>query len=74
MHYVFIVRYNEEWSKPVVIRQDYLLDHFENNNIGSEYKGNISFYFSYSDSKVECLGKDFSKYIRDFTDFPFATH
>jgi hypothetical protein len=30
VHYVFIVRHNDEWSKPVIIRQDYLLNHFEN--------------------------------------------
>lgn len=74
VHYVFIVRHNDEWSKPVVIRQDYLLDHFENNNIGSEHEGNITFYFSYSDQKVECSSQDFTKYVRDFSDFPFIEH
>lgn len=29
VHYVFIVRHNNGWSKPVLIRQDYLLDHWE---------------------------------------------
>jgi hypothetical protein len=74
VHYIFIVRHNDEWSKPVVIRQDYLLDHYENNKVGSEANGNITFYFSYADKKVECSGQDFTKYIRDFTDFPQITH
>ena len=74
VHYIFIIRHRDKWSKPVVIRQDYLLDHFENNNVGSEYKGNITFYFSYSADKVECSGQDFTKYIRDFTDFPLIPH
>jgi hypothetical protein len=70
VHYVFVVRHNEQWTKPVVIRQDYLLDHFQNNNVGSEYEGNLNLYFSYSNDKVECSGFDLSKYISDFTDFP----
>lgn len=74
VHYVFIVRHNGEWSKPVIIRQDYLLNHFENENVGSESKGNITFYFSFSKEKAECSGQDFSKYIKDFTDFPKIEH
>lgn len=74
VHYIFIVRHNDEWSKPVIIRQDYLLDHFEVNKVGSEHKGNITFYFSYIDGKVECSGTDFTRYVRDFTDFPQLQH
>lgn len=74
VHYIFIVRHENEWSKPVVIRQDYLLDHYENKKVGSEANGNIAFYFSYTNGKVECSGQDFTKYIRDFSDFPQITH
>ena len=74
VHYIFLVRHNDEWSKPVIIRQDYLLDHFENNTVGSETNGNITFYFSYTNEKVECSGQDFTKYIKDFTDFPKIEH
>jgi hypothetical protein len=74
VHYVFIVRHNDEWSKPVIIRQDYLLNHFENDNVGSESKGNIMFYFSFTKGKAECSGQDFTKYIKDFTDFPRIEH
>jgi len=70
---LFRMRHNDEWSKPVIIRQDYLLDHF-NNNVGSEAKGNITFYFSYTNEKVECSGQDFTKYVKDFTDFPQIEH
>ncbi len=73
VHYVFLVRHNGEWVKPVIIRQDYLLDHF-NNNVGSEASGNITFYFSYTNGKVECSGQDFTKYVKDFTDFPQIEH
>lgn len=74
VHYVFLVRHNDEWIKPVIIRQDYLLDHFQNNHVGSEAKENITFYFSYSNGKVECSGQDFTKYIKDFSDFPQIEH
>lgn len=70
VHYVFIVRHNDEWTKPIIIRQDYLLDHIENHNVRSEYDGNITFYFSYSEGKVECSGMDFTGYVKDFSDFP----
>lgn len=74
VHYVFIVRNVYQWTSPIIIRQDYLLDHFENNKVGSEHDGNITFYFSFSNEKVECSGQDFSQYIQDFSDFPLINH
>lgn len=71
VYYIFLVRHGELWSKPVIIRQDFLLDHFENNNVGTEYNGNITFYFSYSQEKVTCSGKDFTRYV---SDFPLISH
>jgi hypothetical protein len=70
VHYVFVVRHDGQWTKPVVIRQDYLLDHWQNDKIGSEYANNLNLYFSYSNDKVESSGLDLSKYVSDFTDFP----
>ncbi|MCK6612573.1 MAG: hypothetical protein L6Q78_16220, partial [Bacteroidia bacterium] len=74
VHYVFIVRHSDRWSKPIVIRQDYLLDHFQNDKIGSEHEGNLNLYFSYSENKVDCSGQDLTKYVADFTDFPIIDH
>lgn len=74
VYYIFIVRYEGAWSKPVIIRQDYLLDHVENNGVGSNSNGKITFYFAYTNEKVSCSGQDFTKYIRDFTDFPAIEH
>lgn len=70
VHYVFVVRHNDQWTKPVVIRQDYLLDHLQNDKIGSVHDSNLNLYFAYSTDKVECSGLDLSKYVSDFTDFP----
>lgn len=33
VHYVFTIRRNDLWTKPLIIRQDYLPDHFENNKV-----------------------------------------
>jgi len=70
VHYVFIVRHDGGWSKPVVIRQDYLLDHLDNDKIGSIYRGSLNLHFTHSDKKVKCSKVDLTKYISDFTDFP----
>ena len=70
IHYVFVVRNKDHWTKPVIIRQDNLRDHFQNDNIGSEHNGFLNLYFSYTADKVECSGLDLSKYVSDFTDFP----
>lgn len=74
VHYIFLVRHDDEWSKPVVIRQDYLLDLFENSKVGSEAKGNITFYFSFTNGKIECSKQNLTKYVKDFTDFPKINH
>lgn len=74
VHYIFIVRHNDAWTKPIIIRQDYLLDYFENNKVGSIAKGNITFYFSYFEENVICTGQDFTKYVKDYTDFPRIVH
>lgn len=70
IHYVFIVRHANSWSKPIIIRQDNLLAHRQNDNIGSVYKSNLNLHFSYSGHKINCSKIDFSKYIADFGDFP----
>lgn len=70
LHYVFIVRHDGRWTEPIIIRQDYLLDHFQKENIGSEHNGTLILYFSYVQNRVECSGFDFTKYLSDYTDFP----
>ena len=74
VHYIFLARHNEGWSKPVIIRQDYLLDHYETHKVGSLHKGNITFYFSFSEDKIMCGGQDFTKYVCDYDDFPLIEH
>ncbi len=71
VHYVFIIRHNNGWNKPVIVRQDYLKDHYQNDNIGSLHKDNLNVQLTcYLDGKVKCSKIDFSKYLSDFSDFP----
>jgi hypothetical protein len=42
VHYIFIVRHNQKWTRPIVIRQDYLLDHWQNDKIGLEHNGMLN--------------------------------
>jgi hypothetical protein len=70
IHYVFIIRQNEKWIQPVIIRQDYLLDHFQNDKIGSLHNNLLNLYFSYTGDKLICSNFELTKYIADYSDFP----
>ena len=70
VHYTFIVRNFNLWTKPIIIRQDELLSHFETDHIGSVHGEMLNLYFSYFDDRVECSKIDLTRYIADFTDFP----
>ncbi len=72
VHYAFIVRHLDQWIKPIIIRQDELLNHFETDKIGSVHGEMLNLYFSYFDEKVECSKIDLSQYIADFSDFPLG--
>ncbi len=74
VHFVFITRHNGGWTKPVIIRQDDLLNHVTANKVGSVHKETVTFYFSYPPGKVICSGLDFSPYMEDYTDFPAVIH
>ena len=70
VHYAFIVRHLDNWTKPIIIRQDELFNYFEADNIGSVHGEMLNLYFAYSDNKVECSKIDLTQYVSDFTDFP----
>lgn len=73
IHYVFIVRHYSTWTNPLIMRQDYLLDHYENSDVGSVHSEKLNLYFSFHDNEVHCSSIDFSSYINDFSDFPLIT-
>lgn len=74
IHYVFVLRYPGQWSMPIIIRQDFLLNYIENEGIGSRYKDKVTLYISIKHSTAYCASYDFTTYISDFTDFPLIEH
>ena len=70
VHYVFVVRLDDLWTKPIIIRQDFLLEHFKTDKIGSEHDGNLNLYFTFKNGEVECSKLNLTEYIADFSDFP----
>lgn len=70
VHYVFIVRHQQKWTKPLIIRQDYLLDFVTNQNLGTRYAEHLNLYISFKDGKVLSSGLDFSNFVADYVDFP----
>ena len=74
VHYVFLVRVSEGWTKPVIIRQDNLLDLIENKGVGSKVGSNVMLYFIYEKETVKCSKQNLTNYIQDFSDFPLLAH
>ena len=75
-HYVFLVIKGNDWTKPVIIRQDVLLQMFQEEGIGNLSGNTIVYRFSYSidGTSVSCTGADFSSNINNFEDFPIVLH
>lgn len=70
VHFVFIVRDHYKWTRPLIIRQDYLLDFVINQNLGTRYKEHLNLYLSYKEGKVLSSGFDLSDFVADYVDFP----
>jgi len=74
LHYIFVIRFSNNWQKLVIIKQDALLDYHENQNLGSKSTNEknliITFLFSKDWTSFTCSGVDLSAHIADFTDFP----
>jgi len=74
VHYTFIVRNENKWTEPIIIRQDNLLDHYKVDKIGSKYMNHLNLHFSFQKNKVLCSKIDMTKYISDYTEFPIIEH
>ena len=71
--YVFVVRNNAQWAKPVIINQDNLKDYLKKGKLGKDNNGMLNLHFLYSNEKVTCRRIDLSEYVSDFSEFPLAT-
>lgn len=71
VHFVFLLRHRLGWSDPVIVRQDRLLELVQNIPVQKVGNGKRTIYFSFTEGKLTCMGQDFTRHVRDFTDFPF---
>ena len=67
--YVFVVRETNNWSLPVIIDQQILLELYENNSLGSEYKDNLILRLNFKQGKVTNKQINLTEYQNNFEDF-----
>lgn len=74
IHYVFILRIDDTWSKPLIIPQADLIQHVNATAVKATQRSHILLRLLYQNSQVHCSGQDFSAYICDYRDFPIIPH
>ena len=67
--YVFVVRETNNWNLPVIIDQQILLELYENQSLGSEYKDNLILRLNFKNEKVTNKQIDLTEYQNNFEDF-----
>jgi hypothetical protein len=68
--YCFMIRFEDEWQKPIIIKRQTLQLYHESENLGSLVNDNLILYFSRQDSRLICSKIDLSEYVNDFKWFP----
>lgn len=75
VHYVFIVRLQNGWTKPIIIRQDYLMAHMLDAKVRATPQRDYSVYLSFGKANsVQFNKRSWKKYVEDFQDFPIIDH
>ncbi len=69
VHYVLLVRYLDQWSDILIITQETLFDLYNNHQIGSVHKDNLTLRLTFRKNKVFNKQTDFSIYQNNFEDF-----
>ena len=70
LHFVFVVRKNENWSDMLIVKDNIMRDFYETNADNAPEKENIVLYFSFQENTILCLKADFISFRRNFSDFP----
>lgn len=70
LYYIFVMRDDDVWMKPLIVKQDYLLDYYQSFRLGSVYKDSLTLRFSIKDQKITSSGIELTKYWGDYSDFP----
>jgi hypothetical protein len=74
IQYVFLFRFKEVWSSPIIIDQEELKELYDKKAIGTQHKDNLNLYISVFDKKVICSKEDFSSYVNNYSAFPVIHH
>ncbi len=69
-YYFFLLRFDDGWSKPIVIKQKTLFDYVQSGKLGQPQNETLMLYLAFANDKVQCAGMDFTQHLMDFTDFP----
>ena len=70
LHFVFVVRKDEQWADILIIKDKALQDFYETNVQNDVPKENFVLYFSFQEAAITCLKVDFTSFRRNFNDFP----
>jgi hypothetical protein len=68
--YCFMIRFKDEWLKPIIIKRQTLQIYHEAENLGSLVSGDLMLYFSQQNDKLVCSKIDLSEFTNDFKWFP----
>lgn len=74
IHYVFIFRNAGRWESPIIVRQDYLKKHVEDDGVGSKHNDGVTLRISLKNKRATCSKVDFTRYVHNFEDFPSIEH
>ncbi|MCK6604401.1 MAG: hypothetical protein L6Q59_05835 [Ignavibacteriaceae bacterium] len=62
LYYIFVMRDDDVWMKPLIVKQDYLLDYYQSFRLGSVYKDSLTLRFSIKDQKITSSDIELTKY------------
>ncbi len=74
VHYVFVMRSENEWAKFVVIDRSTLFNHRVIDQVGYEMDGTLQLQIRIQMGTSKCSKIDFTKYLNDWSKFPVINH
>lgn len=70
LHFVLVVRKDNQWTDLLILKSDILLDFYENSTLSDVPKENIVLYFSFQGQSIMCSKVDFTSFRSNFSNFP----
>lgn len=75
IHYVFMVWREKVWTKPIIIRQDHLLDQVTTKKLRRLKAAKLTIKLIFGKAgEVKFAKQPWHKHVEDFTDFPVIDH